>query len=386
MANPITIPVTQTGFQQSIQAGAKAAGQINIPVNATFNAGSFNNLAQPLGRVTGLATEFEKSIAASNARVIAFGASVGIINGIQNAFANLVTTTIEVQKSLTLIGAISNKSGQELEKFGDGLFEVAKNTGQSFKVASEAATEFARQGLSVEETLRRTSDALTLTRFTSLSAADSVDVLTAAVNSFSDAGVTTADILNKLVAVDTKFAVSAADLANGLSRAGAIAQEVGVSLDELNGIITSVQQSTARGGAVIGNAFKTIFTNIRSEGTIKALQEVGIYSTEASGKLKPVVPILQELAEKLNNLSETKRLEVLESIASKYNINVLSALLGDINKAGGAFQQSKGTSAEATNEAYQRQLELNKSLSIAFNNVYISNYKLAAYSAKLPNV
>ena len=377
MANPITIPVTQTGFQQSIQAGAKAAGQINIPVNATFNAGSFNNLAQPLGRVTGLATEFEKSIAASNARVIAFGASVGIINGIQNAFANLVTTTIEVQKSLTLIGAISNKSGQELEKFGDGLFEVAKNTGQSFKVAAEAATEFARQGLSVEETLRRTSDALTLTRFTSLSAADSVDVLTAAVNSFSDAGVTTADILNKLVAVDTKFAVSAADLANGLSRAGAIAQEVGVSLDELNGIITSVQQSTARGGAVIGNAFKTIFTNIRSEGTIKALQEVGIYSTEASGKLKPVVPILQELAEKLNNLSETKRLEVLESIASKYNINVLSALLGDINKAGGAFQQSKGTSAEATNEAYQRQLELNKSLSIAFNNVYISSEKLA---------
>jgi len=377
MANPISVQVQQTGFEQSIQAGARAAGQINIPINATFNGASFNNLAQPLGKVTGLATEFEKSIAASNARVIAFGASVGIINGIQNAFANLVTTTVEVQKNLALIGAISNKSGQELEKFGDSLFQIAKNTGQSFKIAAEAATEFARQGLTVEETLRRTSDALTLTRFTSLSAADSVDVLTAAVNSFSDAGVTTADILNKLVAVDTKFAVSAADLANGLSRAGSIAREVGVSLDELNGIVTSVQQSTARGGAVIGNAFKTIFTNIRSENTIKALQEIGIYSTEASGKLKPVVPILQELAEKLNNLSETKKIEVLESIASKYNVNVLSALLSDINKAEGAFQQSKTTSAGATIEAYQRQLELNKSLSVAFNNVFVSSEKLA---------
>jgi TP901 family phage tail tape measure protein len=377
MAKPISVQVQQTGFEQSIQAGAKAAGQINIPVNATFNAASFNNLAQPLGRVTGLATEFEKSIAASNARVIAFGASVGIINGIQNAFATLVTTTIEVQKNLALIGAISNKSGQELEKFGDNLFQIAKNTGQSFKIAAEAATEFARQGLTVEETLRRTTDALTLTRFTSLSAADSVDVLTAAVNSFSSAGITTSDILNKLVAVDTKFAVSAADLANGLSRAGSIAQEVGVSLDDLNGIITSVQESTARGGSVIGNAFKTIFTNIRSENTIKALQEIGIYSTEASGKLKPVVPILQELATKLNDLSETKRIEVLESIASKYNINVLSALLNDINKAEGAFQQSRGTSAGATVEAYQRQLELNKSLSVALNNVYVSSEKLA---------
>ena len=199
MAKAIQLTV-ETNTEQAIRAGVKAAGTLNVPINATFNAGSFNNLAQPLGRVTGLATEFEKSIAASNARVIAFGASVGIINGIQDAFKNLVTTTIEVQKNLALIGAISNKSGAELEKFGNNLFEVAKNTGQSFKTAAEAATEFARQGLSVEQTLKRTSDALTLTRFTSLSAADSVEVLTAAVNSFGSAGITTTEILNELLA------------------------------------------------------------------------------------------------------------------------------------------------------------------------------------------
>ena len=374
---PIPVSVVQQGFERSIRSGGKAAGEINIPVNAKFNPSSLNNLAQPLGRVTGLATEFEKSIAASNARVIAFGASVGIINGIQNAFAALVTTTIEVQKSLTAISVISNTSGKELEKFGDSLFEVAKNTGQSFKVASEAALEFSRQGLGVEETLKRTNDALTLTRFTSLSAAESVDVLTAAVNSFSSSGVTTTQILNKLVAVDSKFAVSAADLANGLSRAGAIAQEAGVSLDELNGIITSVQESTARGGAVIGNAFKTIFTRIRSEPTIKALEEIGVYSKTAEGNLKPVIAIFQELSSKLKDLSEVKRLQVLESIASQYNVNVLAALLGDINKAQGAFQQSTGTSAEATIEAYQRQLELNKALNVAVNNVFVSSEKLA---------
>ena len=111
---PIPVSVVQQGFEQSIRSGGKAAGEINIPVKAKFNPSSLNNLAQPLGRVTGLATEFEKSIAASNARVIAFGASVGIINGIQNAFAALVTTTIEVQKSLTAISVISNTSGKEL--------------------------------------------------------------------------------------------------------------------------------------------------------------------------------------------------------------------------------------------------------------------------------
>jgi len=375
MAKGITVPVTQTGLEQSIQGAAKKVGSISIPIDV--DAKSFKNLSQPLGRITGLATEFEKSIAASNARVIAFGASVGIINGVQNALASLVTTTIEVQKNLTSIGVIFGKTNEELSGFSKGLFAVARETAQSFQTASEAALEFSRQGLSTEETLKRTKDALTLTRFTSLSAADAVDVLTAAVNSFSSSGVTTADILNKLVAVDTRFAVSSEDLAKGLSRAGSIAQEVGVSLDELNGIVTVVQEKTARGGAVIGNAFKTIFTRIRSNETINALQEIGIFSRDASGNLRPVVDILTQLAGKLNGLSEIQKIEVLEAIASKYNINSLNALLDDLGSSASKFQEIAGISANANNEAYSRQVELNKTLDATIKQTVVSVAELA---------
>lgn len=375
MAKGITVPVTQTGLEQSIQGAAKKVGSISIPIDV--DAKSFKNLSQPLGRITGLATEFEKSIAASNARVIAFGASVGIINGVQNALASLVTTTIEVQKNLTSIGVIFGKTNEELSGFSKGLFAVARETAQSFQTASEAALEFSRQGLSTEETLKRTKDALTLTRFTSLSAADAVDVLTAAVNSFSSSGVTTAEILNKLVAVDTRFAVSSEDLAKGLSRAGSIAQEVGVSLDELNGIVTVVQEKTARGGAVIGNAFKTIFTRIRSNETINALQEIGIFSRDASGNLRPVVDILTQLAGKLNGLSEIQKIEVLEAIASKYNINSLNALLDDLGSSASKFQEIAGISANANNEAYSRQVELNKTLDATIKQTVVSVAELA---------
>ena len=109
MAQGISIPVVQSGLEASIQQGARNVGTINI--NASVDPSSFKNLAQPLGRVSGLATEFEKSSAASNARVLAFGASVGIINGVQNAFTSLVQTGIEVQKTLADIGAISGRSG-----------------------------------------------------------------------------------------------------------------------------------------------------------------------------------------------------------------------------------------------------------------------------------
>jgi len=374
MAKGISVPVVQSGLESSIQQGVKNVGQINIPVN--IDPGAFKNLAQPLGRVSGLATEFEKSIAASNARVLAFGASVGIINGVQNAFASLVKTGIEVQKTLGDIAAISGKGGQELSKFGDALFEVGKTTGQSFKTAAQAALEFSRQGLSVEETLKRTTDALTLTRFTSLNAAEAVDVLTAAANSFGETGITTAQIINKLVAVDTKFAVSAEDLANGLARAGSIAQEVGVSFDELNAAITVAQERTARGGAVIGNALKTIFTRLRSDETVQALRNIGVESLNAQGQLKGAIPLLQELSQKLQGLSGGERVQILEAVASKYNINILSALINDLNDANSKFGQAVGVSAGANNQAYERQIELNKLLSSEINKATVSTTQL----------
>ena len=49
-------------------------------VNFGRGAESINKLSRPLGRITGQASEFQKSLEASNARVLAFGASVAVIN------------------------------------------------------------------------------------------------------------------------------------------------------------------------------------------------------------------------------------------------------------------------------------------------------------------
>ena len=247
----------------------RAAAEINKVVNniggkqVSFNVNG-RSFTQPLGRITASANEFTKSLEASNARVIAFGASVGIINGISDAFKNLVLETVKFEKTLMDINVVLNASSQSLQEFGSGLFDVAKNTAQSFTVASEAALEFSRQGLTMEEVLIRTNDALTLTRLTGLKAAEAVSGLTAAVNAFGQAGLSTTDIIDKLAAVDVQFAVSSEDLINALERTGAVAIDAGVEIDSLIGLVTALQQTTARGGAVIGNGLKTIFTRIQS--------------------------------------------------------------------------------------------------------------------------
>ena len=221
--------------------------------NIKFKGLNEKAFTQPLGRITGASNEFQKSLDASNARVIAFGASAGLIYSVEKAFSSLVRSTIEVQKSLTDINVILNVSSKSLATFGSGLFNIAKDTAQSFNTVAVAATEFSRQGLGLEETLKRTRDALILTRLSGLDTVASVEALTATINSFSNAALDSTTIINKLANVDAAFAVSSRDLAEAIKRVGSSAKDAGVDFDELLGIVTSVQQTTARGGAVIGN-------------------------------------------------------------------------------------------------------------------------------------
>ena len=285
---PLRIQTVQRGLEASVQKAAQRINRRGISVN--INERSFT---RPLGKITGSVSEFNKSLEASNARVLAFGASVGIIQGVQRAFAGLVKTTVEVEKSLMDMNVVLGISSNQLEDFADKLFKISRNTAQSFGQVTEAATEFARQGLGLEETLKRTNDALILTRLTGIDATAAVKGLTAAINTFNQAGLDSTKILSKMAAVDVQFAVSMEDLVDGIARAGAVANDAGVSFDELIAAVTAAQQATARGGKVIGNSFKTIFTRLQRQSTVNRLQELGIAVKDVSAQSLGAMKIME---------------------------------------------------------------------------------------------
>jgi len=327
------------------------------------------SFAQPLGKIKGQLGEFEKSLEASNARVVAFGASAGSIYLLTDAFKSMVKSTIDVEKTLADINTVINASEKDIQSFGNTIFDVANKTSQSFETAAEAALEFSRQGLGLEQTAKRTADALTLARLSGLSAAASVEALTAAVNSFSDAGLSTTQVVNKLAAVDAKYAVSSADLAEAIKRVGSSASEAGVNIDQLVALVTSAQQTTARGGAVIGNSFKTIFTRLQRPKVLEDLKEIGIQTTNAAGETLPLIQILTQLARTFDTLGSAQRSQVGELVGGVYQINILKAVLGDLSKGYSTFSGALKASSGATNEAEQRIGKLGETLDSQINRV-----------------
>jgi len=359
--NPASVKSAQTKVQSAFS-------------NINLNPKSVSQFSNSLGRITGQATEFKKSMDAATARVFAFGATATVINGISQSFKALVSSTIDVEKRLIEINSIFGATEKQFASFRKSIFEVAKNTGQSFAVVADGAAELARQGLSAEETAKRLNASLILTRVSGLDAVSSVNSLTAALNGFTSAGLNAENVVNKIIAVDTAFAVSAKDLAEGFQRAGSTAEDAGVSFDELLGLITSVQQKTARGGAVIGNAFKSIFTRLSRGTTISELQELGVQiDASQSGVQK-----LQALSDALENVGNpTVASKIKELAGGVFQINVVSAALKDLSSETSIFADAASKSAAASNEAFSKNEALNKSLAAQINALVVGATNLA---------
>lgn len=344
------------------------ATSLNASLNVSLNPQSLNastkQVQQALGRITGQASEFQKSLDASTARVFAFGATTAVLNGVTQSFKKLVSSTIEVEKRLIEINSIFQATDATFNKFRNSIFKVAKETGQSFATVADGAAELARQGLSAEETAKRLKASLVLTRISGLDAEKSVKALTAAINGFASAGLNANQIVNKLVAVDTAFAVSAQDLAEAFSRAGSTAEDAGVSFDQLLGLVTAVEQKTARGGAVIGNAFKSIFTRISRGSTIDKLKELGVEIDATQTGIQK----LNALSVALQNVSDpTVASQIKELAGGVFQINVVSAALKDLGSDTSIFASAARTASQATNEAFEKNAELSKSISSQIN-------------------
>ena len=108
--------------------GSKAlqdAQQIARKVEGILRTAQSQGLAKPLGQISDSALLFAESLKASNARVLAFGASAGIVLKVKDAMVSLVDSTIEVEKSLKDINVILNAGQSNLNKFANSLFQIA---------------------------------------------------------------------------------------------------------------------------------------------------------------------------------------------------------------------------------------------------------------------
>jgi TP901 family phage tail tape measure protein len=203
---------------------------------------------------------------------------------------------------------------------------------------------------------------MVLVNTSGIDAKEAVSALTAAVNTFAREALDTTSIINKLANVDAAFAVSQKDLAEGISRVGAAAADARVPFDQLIATITSVQQTTARGGASIGNSLKTIFTRLERPQVVASLRALNVQLEDTNGESLNAIQVLTNLSKVYNTLSSSQRNNISQQVAGVHQINAFKALITDLGRQYSILGRAQDVSSESTNEATIRNRELTKTL------------------------
>lgn len=185
-----------------------------------------------------------------------------VMNSIQlirSAFNSLNETLVETEKVVVSIQRVLDETVEGGE-ISDKLYDIAERLGQTFDNVQEIAQNFAKAGLSWQETLDATEAAVLALNVAELTAEESSEGLIAVMQQFNYEAselVNVIDVLNK--AAD-KSAVDTQELLVALQKTGSYAAAANLSLEQTVGLISALSEATAASGQNIGNALKSLFS------------------------------------------------------------------------------------------------------------------------------
>lgn len=255
------------------------------------------------------------------------------LQALSSAWQSLNETLVETEKVVVSIQRVLDEDVASGE-ISSELYAIAQNLGQSFDNVQEIAQNFAKAGLSWQDTLKATEAAVLALNVAELTAEESSEGLIAVMQQFNyEASELTyvIDVLNK--AAD-KSAVDTQELLVALQKTGSYASAANLSLEQTVGLISALSEATAASGQNIGNALKSLFAYSSKSSSLEMFASL-------SEEMKAVVDMYQignasildvweKLADTMGNLSDSQA-DLLEQWSSESGLETeLGSALGDV--------------------------------------------------------
>lgn len=268
-------------------------------------------------------------------KVVTWIAATSAVFGSIQLIKEAVKQTVELQaNTITLArvgkGFADSTTGQiqGAEELTSQLISLSQFYGTSATEAQQAATIFARSGLSVQQTAEATKVALLASRIAEISVVDAARLFSAELSQFKLSADQLLPSLDRLNTLSNNYRVTTNDLLQSLSRAGSVFAEQGRSETELTSLTAILSQTTARSGAEIGTALKTIVSNLeRTDVANKLLEKTGVAFQDAAGSTGDFNATLATLSLQLDKLNRLERNNIVIGTAGVRQRNIFEAAL-----------------------------------------------------------
>lgn len=279
--DPKTIAVNDTLAQRA---------QSNREYSAANGAGALAN-RNTLDR---LSSNGGADIVAVQARILA---GYTALNLAFQGLRNMGTFVVELDKEFRQFQAITATTSTEMVGLKDRLIEVSQASHFSAVEIAKAATILGQAGLSAREVADSIGAVSLLATAAGTDLNEAVDVVTSTMSIFNLQTSQTTDVANTLTAALNLSKLTIDKLTLGFQYAGNIAAQVGVTYQELTGVLGALANSGIRSGSTLGTGLRQLLIDIQNptDKFKETLKQLKLSEQDVNIESNGLLPVLRTL-------------------------------------------------------------------------------------------
>lgn len=329
----------------------------------------------------------------------------GVYGALQNVMFQLPYKAITAVKdydaamtNMQMATGISNTQAQELMNTYSDMGKQLKVTGVD---VATSATEWMKQGKSIEESNKLAQDSIVLSKIGDLSSDDATRTITAAMKSYDLNESQVMDFVDQISAIDMASATDVGGLADAFNEVAANANQAGISTKQLLSYAAVIGETTQEGMSSVGTSLNAIFSRM---GNIKlsrlkdyqnggedlsnvetVLKGVGISLRDADGEFRNFGDVLDETAGRWSEFGTVQQRAVAQAFSGTNHMNDFMVLMQQYSKAQEYMQiadDASGTSMEkysAYTDSLEGKLEGLKSTFESLSNTVLDSDALKGF-------
>jgi TP901 family phage tail tape measure protein len=332
--NPISMQTQIDAQAKTISAALQSTSLPATQLTEDFsnlNVG-FHNFGEEADAASVSMGGFGDTLVKDISKVAEWTVATTLIFGSFKAFQAGVDYIEQLDQELTKIQIITGDSAAQVQALAMQYNNLATQLGSTTLAVTQGAEVWLKQGMSISDTNAMIKNSTELAQLAGMDATTSAQSLTAVMNSFNINAGQMSTVLDTLVGLSDKFAVSSEGLMTAIQRAGATANAAGVPLQDLASYIAVVANTTQKSTSSIGDSFNSMFSrmeSVKAGATVdqfgeslnnveKTLDTVGIALRDTTtGGFLPLNDVIDEIAQKWGTLSNAEQGEIATAVAGR---------------------------------------------------------------------
>lgn len=326
----------------------------------------------------------------------------------------MINTAADFEETMSRVGAITRATSTEMEQLTAEAKRLGRVTPFTARQSAEAMTYLGMAGWETSQILKGMPGLLNLALAGKTDLARTADIVSDDLTAFGLGAEKAQHMADVFAYTITRTNTNVEMLGETMKYAAPVAHAFGASMEETaalaglmaNGAIKASQAGTSlrmgllrlagppkKASKALDELGISISDATKSQQEAQAaIRSLGIDMKDAEGKARPMIGIVKELREKLNQLGKQDRLAMASNIfgvqASSAWLNVFDApeekfaqLVGEMEKADGAAAQFAKTATNNTRGALTRLQSATEGVALAVGSVFLPALANAAEGA-----